>query len=138
MFHSHSIVLSYRTNRVELNDTDEFIIIGCDGIWDCLSNEKAVEFVATRIHDYTPTEIGTMMLNFIMSPDPRQTQGIGGDNMTILIIDLQPKSRRWYRSRPIQHSATMSENSSGNSIHSNNNNASSSSVGQVFGTSPTK
>lgn len=94
---------------MELNDTDEFIIIGCDGIWDCLSNEKAVEFVATRIHDYTPTEIGTMMLNFIISPDPRQTQGIGGDNMTILIIDLQPKTRRWYRSRSIQSSATMSD-----------------------------
>lgn len=98
-------------NRLELNDTDEFIIIGCDGIWDCLSNEKAVEFVATRIQDYTPSEIGTMMLNFIISPDPRQTQGIGGDNMTILIIDLQPKTRRWYHSRSIQQSSTtMSEN----------------------------
>ena len=87
--------------QLELNETtDEFIIIGCDGIWDCLSNEKAVEFVAARINDYSPTEIGTMMLNFIISPDPRQTQGIGGDNMTILIIDLQPKSRRWYRSPP--------------------------------------
>ena len=87
--------------QLELNETtDEFIIVGCDGIWDCLSNEKAVEFVAARINDYSPTEIGTMMLNFIISPDPRQTQGIGGDNMTILIIDLQPKSRRWYRSPP--------------------------------------
>ena len=95
-------LLSYYFNRLELNDTDEFIIIGCDGIWDCLTNGVAVEFVANRIHDYTPTEIGTMMLNFIISPDPRQTQGIGTDNMTILIIDLQPKTRRWYRSRSIQ------------------------------------
>ena len=102
---------------MELNDTDEFIIIGCDGIWDCLSNEKAVEFVAARINDYTPTEIGTMMLNFIISPDPRQTQGIGGDNMTIMIIDLQPKSRRWYRSR-----SSIITTNIGTSIHSSNNN----------------
>jgi serine/threonine protein phosphatase PrpC len=94
-------------NRLELNDTDEFIIIGCDGIWDCLTNEQAVEFVATRIHEYTPTEIGNMMLNFIISPDPRQTQGIGGDNMTILIIDLQPKTRRWYQSRSKQNSSDV-------------------------------
>jgi serine/threonine protein phosphatase PrpC len=82
--------------RVELQDDDEFILLGCDGIWDCLTNEKAVEYVRTRIDDYKPTEIGKMMLNAIISTDPRTTQGIGGDNMTILIIDLQPTKRRYY------------------------------------------
>ena len=36
------------------------------------------------------------MLDEIISHDPRVTQGIGGDNMTVMIIDLQPK-RRPYR-----------------------------------------
>ena len=35
------------------------------------------------------------MLNDIISEDPRVTQGIGGDNMTIMIIDLQPSTRKW-------------------------------------------
>ena len=70
---------------------------GCDGIWDCLTNEKAVEFVRERIGRMTPTEIGVEMLDTIISDDPRNTQGIGGDNMTIMIIDLQPNTRS-YRS----------------------------------------
>jgi hypothetical protein len=37
------------------------------------------------------------MLDEIISEDPRATQGIGGDNMTIMIIDLQPATRAWRR-----------------------------------------
>lgn len=94
---SHIARSFIRYYRVELQDDDEFILLGCDGIWDCLSNENAVQYVRTRIDEYTPTEIGKMMLKSIISNDPRTTQGIGGDNMTILIIDLQPSKRRYRR-----------------------------------------
>jgi hypothetical protein len=81
--------------QVQLEDDDEFLILGCDGIWDCLTNEKAVEYVRTRIATKKPCEIGVEMLNDIISEDPRSTQGIGGDNMTIMIIDLLPQSRSY-------------------------------------------
>ena len=60
----------------------------------------AVEFVRSRIAGKSPTEIGVEMLDTIISDDPRSTQGIGGDNMTIMIIDLQPTQRSYYRGRP--------------------------------------
>ncbi len=40
------------------------------------------------------------MLDDIISEDPRVTQGIGGDNMTIMIIDLRPATRRWRTETP--------------------------------------
>mmetsp|Transcript_22964 Transcript_22964/g.43879 ORF Transcript_22964/g.43879 Transcript_22964/m.43879 type:complete len:695 (+) Transcript_22964:39-2123(+) len=72
---------------------DEFIILGCDGIWDCLSNEDCVKYVRDRIGTKSPRQIGMEMLDDIISNDPRASQGIGGDNMTVMIIDLLPKSR---------------------------------------------
>lgn len=78
-----------------MEPNDEFILLGCDGIWDCLTNQAAVDYVRARIDSKTPTEIGIEMLNDIISEDPRVTQGIGGDNMTIMIVDLQPRSRSY-------------------------------------------
>ena len=80
---------------MQLNASDEFIIIGCDGIWDCLTNEQAVAYVRARIAQKSPTDIGAEMLDEIISVDPRVTQGIGGDNMTVMIVDLQPQSRSY-------------------------------------------
>lgn len=85
--------LFIRVHSTTLRTGDEFIVLGCDGIWDCLSNEECVQYVRDRIDSKHPCEIGKEMLDEIVSSDPRASQGIGGDNMTIVIIDLLPHSR---------------------------------------------
>eukprot|EP00544_Gedaniella_sp_CCMP2646_P007177 CAMPEP_0202485920 /NCGR_PEP_ID=MMETSP1361-20130828/4611_1 /ASSEMBLY_ACC=CAM_ASM_000849 /TAXON_ID=210615 /ORGANISM="Staurosira complex sp., Strain CCMP2646" /LENGTH=615 /DNA_ID=CAMNT_0049114913 /DNA_START=232 /DNA_END=2079 /DNA_ORIENTATION=+ len=84
--------------EVYLQSNDEFFILACDGIWDCLTNIQAIKYVRERIDTMSPTEIGAKMLDEIISDDPRATQGIGGDNMTILIVDLLP-GKRSYRNK---------------------------------------
>lgn len=81
--------------EVVLKPDDEFIILACDGIWDCLTNEEAVKYVRDRIDTKRPADIGVELLDEIISDDPRETQGIGGDNMTIMIVDLKPGSRNY-------------------------------------------
>ena len=81
--------------KVMLEGDDEFIIFGCDGIWDCLSNDEAVKYIRDRIDTTHPAEILREMLDEIISDDPRASQGIGGDNMTALVVDLLPGHRTY-------------------------------------------
>lgn len=67
-----------------------------------------MEYVRSRLDKKKPTEIGVEMLDEIISEDPRATQGIGGDNMTVMIVDLQPQTRS-YRSTSSTPAAVVSD-----------------------------
>jgi serine/threonine protein phosphatase PrpC len=34
--------------KVQLKADHDFIVVACDGIWDCFTNEQAAKFVRTR------------------------------------------------------------------------------------------
>jgi len=104
---------------------DEFLVMACDGIWDCMSNQEVCDFVRQRLKKGTkisgiceeifskciaevsillqsPKSYGsivstTMVPIWIPSPqpvplqDPKATSGIGGDNMTCIIVLLNDR-----------------------------------------------
>lgn len=70
---------------------DEFLIIACDGIWDVLENQEAVDFVRERLQrGEKPAAICEAMCDHCLAPD---TQGIGKgcDNMTAMVVVLKKK-----------------------------------------------
>ncbi|PLN80921.1 protein phosphatase 2C [Aspergillus taichungensis] len=83
------IVTAYPDVTVhELTDDDEFLVIACDGIWDCQSSQAVVEFVrrgiAAKQDLYRICE--NMMDNCLASNS--ETGGVGCDNMTMIVIGL--------------------------------------------------
>lgn len=66
----------------------EFIVLACDGIWDVMSNEEVLEFCRSRIAmDKQPEEICEELMNHCLAPDC-QMGGLGGDNMTVVLVCL--------------------------------------------------
>jgi serine/threonine protein phosphatase PrpC len=70
-----------------LEKGDEFVVVACDGIWDCMTNQQVVDYVQSR-RGLPLAEVCEAMLDHCIADDPKTTGGIGGDNMTIVIVQL--------------------------------------------------
>lgn len=74
---------------IKLDPSDEFIILACDGIWDVLTNQEAIDFVRERLSEgKTPKEICEDACDFCLAPDTSGC-GKGCDNMSIVISVLK-------------------------------------------------
>ncbi|KAI2624994.1 PP2C-domain-containing protein [Hypoxylon sp. NC1633] len=82
----------------DISDDDEFLVIACDGIWDCQSSQAVVEFVRRGIAAKQELHkiCENMMDNCLASNS--ETGGVGCDNMTMIIVGfLRGRSKEeWY------------------------------------------
>ncbi|KAI5950988.1 PTC2 [Candida jiufengensis] len=82
-------------------NNDEFIILACDGIWDCLTSQQAVECVRRGIYEKKSlTTISCEIMDLCLAPTS-DGSGIGCDNMSIIIVALLDYSKNetleeWY------------------------------------------
>lgn len=82
----------------DITENDEFVVLACDGIWDCLSSQQVVEVVRRGINDRKSlVEISESIMDVCLAPSSGGS-GIGCDNMSIVIVALlQGKTlEEWY------------------------------------------
>jgi len=73
--------------HLKLNGEDQFLVLACDGIWDVMDNQQVVDFVSSGLRTgQSPTDIASDLLNTCLANDPRESRGIGCDNMTCCIV----------------------------------------------------
>lgn len=67
-----------------------FIFLACDGIWDCLTNQQAAEFIHEKLPKVGPkyklSTIVADMFDKIIATSVAASGGIGCDNMTAVIV----------------------------------------------------
>lgn len=80
---------------------DEFVVLACDGIWDCLTSQQCVECVSRGIYERKPLETICEEIMELCCAPTSDGSGIGCDNMSISIVALLDESKnesldQWY------------------------------------------
>lgn len=83
---------------------DEFIVICCDGVWDVKTNQEVVNFVRGRLPEKPSGNAEAdaqasknaleALLDSCVSPNLQMTKGLGGDNMTSVVVRLPKMSSK--------------------------------------------
>ncbi|CUM65566.1 uncharacterized protein PRCAT00003212001 [Priceomyces carsonii] len=82
-------------------EKDEFVVLACDGIWDCLTSQNCVECIRRGIYERKElTQICEELMELCCAPTS-DGSGIGCDNMSIVIVALLDTSinetlNQWY------------------------------------------
>ncbi|KAF7083908.1 hypothetical protein CFC21_087638 [Triticum aestivum] len=91
-------------NVVELCNEDDFLVLACDGIWDCMSSQQLVDFIHEHIHTFTEGVVvmfnnDTKMQESSLSAvcervldrclAPSTMGGDGCDNMTMILVQFK-------------------------------------------------
>ncbi|KAJ7600523.1 phosphatase 2C-like domain-containing protein [Mycena floridula] len=72
----------------EIGESDEFLVLACDGIWDCLSSQQVVDIVRLLVAEgKTLNEVSETICELCVAPDT-SGGGLGCDNMTVTIVAL--------------------------------------------------
>jgi len=81
--------------KVTRSDRDSFLVLACDGIWDCLNNEECVQMLQKHMAARNTANLAKatatcveQMFDKIVAKDILQSSGLGTDNMTAVIIEF--------------------------------------------------
>ncbi|KAF0500610.1 PP2C-domain-containing protein [Gigaspora margarita] len=78
-------------------DSTEFLVLACDGIWDCLKSQDVVSFICKNIAEHK--DLKRACEDLMEQCISKTGKGIGTDNMTVIIVGfLYNKTETdWYK-----------------------------------------
>ncbi|ORX97838.1 protein phosphatase 2C [Basidiobolus meristosporus CBS 931.73] len=83
----------------DITPDDEFIVLACDGIWDCLTSQEVIDFVREKIAEkQTLAQVCESLMDHCLAADS-ELGGIGCDNMTVVIVGILHgrTEEEWYQ-----------------------------------------
>lgn len=78
--------------KYTLSAQDEFMVLGCDGVWEIKNNQQVIDFCREKIKNNPETKphlILEDLLDQILAPDT--SMGFGCDNMTSILVIFDKK-----------------------------------------------
>jgi hypothetical protein len=74
---------------------DEFMVLMCDGVWNCISNEELISFVDKRIKTTDKlSKICEKLFTRVLPPIMSTKRIVGKDNMTFIIVKFERNNQK--------------------------------------------
>ncbi|CAN4075801.1 unnamed protein product [Withania somnifera] len=74
-------------NIVDLCNDDDFIVLACDGVWDCMSSQQLVDFIHEQLKSESKlSAVCERVLDRCLAPT---AGGEGCDNMTMILVQIK-------------------------------------------------
>ena len=84
------MITAYPEVRIEtITNKDSFMVLACDGVWDMLTSQECINFVAQRLENKSLRNIAEETLDRCLAPDIASSGGLGCDNTTIVIVQFK-------------------------------------------------
>jgi len=79
-------------------ESTEFLVLACDGIWDCLSSQDVVSFIRKNISENKDLRRACEDLMERCLAKDSELGGIGCDNMTVIVVGFlhNKTEKEWY------------------------------------------
>lgn len=87
------VIVDPEIKKVARQANDQFILLACDGIWDCVTSEEGVERMRDALAKRKSTEpisnITEALFDNIIAGDILASAGVGTDNMTAILLEFK-------------------------------------------------
>jgi len=85
--HEQAVTVYPEIKKLKITKEMEFIVIACDGVWDCVDDDKLGEYIWKGLNEQKKiTEIISNLFDQILSKNAKSN--IGTDNMSCIIIQF--------------------------------------------------
>lgn len=92
-YNEQQVIVEPDIKKVARSPNDQFLMLACDGIWDCLTSEEGVNQMREALQKRKDSEpVSTIieeLFDRIIAPDVLTSLGIGSDNMTCIIVEFK-------------------------------------------------
>lgn len=88
------VTVDPEVTKTPRQQNDQFLMLACDGIWDCLTSEEGAEQMRNKLKEKKGN--GEPISNSIeeifdqiCATDILSSSGIGTDNMTCVVVEIK-------------------------------------------------
>jgi len=83
------VICAPDVKQITFDSTCEFMVIACDGIWDCVDNQTCIDRLRDRLINNRYKRLSELIEELFDGILSKTKEEVGNDNMTCILIKFK-------------------------------------------------